>query len=75
MQTLKHLWDTSGYWLGLVLAIMPTFITGLTKYPNAQGFLRKVVDFLSLVSHKDSPGTFKAPLVKSKPPSVPSATP
>src|SRR5712664_4374697 len=54
--------------LGLVL---PSVITGLTPYPKAKGvipFLQLLLNIVSILTHHDSPGTFKAPLTLSKPP-------
>lgn len=54
-----------------LLAALPTLITGLSSYPRASGFvdfLKVLLNLLSLVSHRDSPGTFKAPLTISKAP-------
>lgn len=58
-------------WLILAAALLPTLITGLTQYPRVDGFLKgllNVLDALSIVSHSDSPGTFKVGL--SRPPPV-----
>lgn len=47
--------------------VLPSVITGLSKYPRAGdgfvGFLKLVLSLASLVTHDDSPGTFKPPLV------------
>lgn len=47
-----------------VVAVAST-IVGLTKKPKAIGFMEKVDGFLrrlSVLTHKDSPNTFKLPL-------------
>src|SRR4051812_37275453 len=54
----------------LIVAI-PSLITGLSRYPQASGFvavLQTLLNLLSVLSHHDSPGTFKLPLTFSKPP-------
>lgn len=69
INTITDLWKAHGVWL-LVVAI-PSILTGLSRFPQAQGFVakvRKVLDFLSFLTPKDSEGTFKLPLKFSKPP-------
>jgi hypothetical protein len=54
-----------------LLVLIPSLITGLTPYPKAGGaisFLRLALNVLSVLSHHDSPGTFKLPLTVSKTP-------
>lgn len=53
--------------LALAIVVIPALITGLSSYPQARGvvtWLRVVLDVLSVVSHADSPGTFKLPIVQ-----------
>lgn len=64
--------------LAFLFAVLPTLITGLTAYPQAQGTvsaLRLILNVLSVVSHKDSPGTFKLPMTVSADPGLPKAQP
>lgn len=60
-------WTTYGPWVvGVVLAVLPTLITGLSNQPKAKGVVAVLQTFLavlSVVTHKDAAGTFKAPLV------------
>jgi hypothetical protein len=45
-------------------------IVGLTKSPKTSGIVAsvvKVIQYLSVVTHADDPGTFKLPLTPSKP--------
>jgi hypothetical protein len=58
---------------GVLLLALPTVITGLSEYPKAAGvtsFLKVVLNLLSVLTHKDSPGTFKLPLTLSQPPAA-----
>lgn len=52
---------------GFLVLVLPTVITGLSKYPRAGdgliGLLKVALSLASVVVHADSPGTFKAPLV------------
>jgi hypothetical protein len=71
-----------GPWI--LTALIPTIITGLSKSPKTAGavtwvqkganILKQVMDFLSVLTHKDVPGTFQMPLKlnrkKKGPPSV-----
>lgn len=53
-------------WLSpVVLGILANLYNGLAHYPKAQSFVRSVVDALSIVTHRDSPGTFKMPFKRS----------
>ncbi len=57
----------------LVVAGIPSLITALTKYPQAGGVvkaLQTILDLLSALTHKDSPGTLKLPLSVSTPPMI-----
>ncbi len=60
----------ASYW-PLLLFLLPSLITALTPYPKAGGVV-KVLSFVlnlgSVLVHKDSPGTLKAPLVQSQDP-------
>lgn len=55
-----------------LVVVLPTVITGLSKYPRAGdgllGLLKLILSLASFVTHQDSPGTFKLPLI---PPSRP----
>jgi len=62
-------WQTWGPWIGT--ALIPTIIVGLSVSPktvDAAGYVQKawdiikmILDALSVVSHKDKPGTFQLP--------------
>jgi len=61
----------SAHWLEMALvltAILPTIITGLRDYPQAQHWLNVLLDVLSLVTHRDSQGSLKIPGKRSIPP-------
>jgi hypothetical protein len=65
---LEASWPT---WLGIAVAIIPSLITGLTPYPRVDGALTtllKVLNIFSVLVHRDSPSTLKAPFTYSKPP-------
>ncbi len=58
--------------LGAIVTISSALV-GLTKYPQVSGFFSfvlQVANVFSAVTHKDSPGTFKLPIIQpaSKPP-------
>ena len=46
--------------VGLLMAAA-TIITGLTPSPKDDQWLKKVANFLSIVTPKDKPSTFKVP--------------
>lgn len=55
----------------LIMTLIPTLITALSKFPQANGVvkvLQIIFDFFSILTHKDSPGTLKMPFTRSKPP-------
>jgi hypothetical protein len=55
----------------LVTLFIPSLIVGLTPYPKAAeavSVLKAILNFLSVLAHSDSPGTFKAPFTMSRPP-------
>jgi hypothetical protein len=55
----------------VAISILSSLIVGLTPYPKAGGFVKTlsvVANLLSLVVHKDSPATFKLPLMQSPAP-------
>ena len=60
------------YWLVIVVpAVLAALVTGLSPYPKAKGlvtFFQIVLDFFSVVTHKDSPKSLKLPFTRSKPP-------
>lgn len=56
--------------LTLALVLLPSVITGLTAYPRTKFWLSTLLDFLSVLAHKDSPGTLKPPLTLCKPPPI-----
>jgi hypothetical protein len=74
----------AGWWLwlkahwpmivGVLVVVLPALITALARYPRAGGVVKALqiaLDVLSWLTHRDSPGTLKVPLVmRSKPPAV-----
>lgn len=59
--------------LALILSQTPSIITALTPYPKAAGAwktISQILNVFSLLSHRDSPNTLKAPLTQSQPPLV-----
>lgn len=75
-QVFVHYFKIIAPWL--VVAGIPSIIVGLSSYPKAAGVvtilqtlsnvLKQLLNPLSLLTHKDSPGTFKMPLCMSKAP-------
>jgi len=58
---------------GILLVALPGLITALAKYPKAKGVvaaLQVALDFISILTHKDSPNTVKLPFTSSKPPAA-----
>jgi hypothetical protein len=75
METLNNIWQTFLHngpnWLQICLVILPSMITAFTNYPRVDGFLKgflRFVNIFSVLAHKDSPSTLKAPIVNSDPP-------
>lgn len=63
-------------WLApVVLGVLANLYNGLAHYPKAQSLVRSLVDALSVVTHRDSPGTFKMPLTRSAAPNAKMALP
>lgn len=73
---------TAGAWMAanwpwvlpLAIVVLSSLATGLSKYPRAGGVvtaLRVVLDVLSVVTHKDSPGSLSVPGLRSRPPGPP----
>lgn len=72
--TFVTFWADYGPYIGA--AVVPTIITGLTISPKTAGAapwvqkiwdgLKMVLDFLSVLTHKDKPGTFQLPLKAGK---------
>jgi len=59
-------------WL-LLIVIIPTVITGLSKFPSPTtnkivAVLQMIVDIFSFSTHKNSPNSLKLPFTRSKPP-------
>lgn len=53
------------------LVTLASLVTAATSYPKAQGaiaLVQRVLAALSVLTHKDSPGTLKLPAVASPPP-------
>src|SRR6266542_6270272 len=62
----------------LVVALLPSLINALLPYPSAQGAVRVlhvILEFLSVLTRSNSPGTLKAPFTLSKPPASTSQPP
>jgi len=83
-QPVSGIWDwLRAHWpmiVGILVVVLPALITALARYPRAGGVvkaLQVVLDVLSWLTHRDSPGTLKVPfLMRSKPPtSTPPPTP
>ena len=52
-------------WIPLIVVILSSLATGLSNYPQASGVvaaIQQVLSFISVVTHKDAPNTFKVPL-------------
>lgn len=59
--------------LTVLLIVLPSIATGLSKYPKTKGVgaaIKVLLDRLSVLSHADAAGTFKHPLTRSKKPPV-----
>lgn len=64
-----HYFQVIAPWL--VVSLLPSLITGLSQFPKAGGIvsvLKQVLAALSVLTHADSPGTFKLPLAPAKAP-------
>lgn len=74
LENLSAFWAEYGLYINA--AVIPTIITGLTLSPKtakAAGWvpkiwdgIKRVMDFLSVLTHKDKPGTFQLPLKANK---------
>lgn len=56
---------------GVAIALAPSLVTALTRYPRTASIaasVARVLDVLSVLTHRDSPGTMKAPGTRSKQP-------
>lgn len=72
MSWLEWCQANSAWLVPLVVGVVSSLITGLTKYPKAGGVVAALQLFLSVfsaVTHKDAPGTFKLPLTPTTKPS------
>lgn len=58
-------WDTV---LGCVTAILGVLstVTAMTPTPDDDAFVKKIVDFLSVLKPKDAAGTLKMPFTSTK---------
>jgi hypothetical protein len=57
--------------LAALIALLPSVITALTAYPTARGWITWIqigIDYLSVLQHRDSPGTLSLPLRRSASP-------
>jgi hypothetical protein len=63
LQILRCAWnDFEAIAPRLVASFVPSLIVGLTPYPKTAGVVRAlklILNFLSALTHHDSPGTFK----------------
>lgn len=70
--TLQSVLSAWPIWAPILTVVIASLVTRLTPYPKAGGVvtaLRVVLDVLSVLTHKDSPGTFQLPVVqRSQPP-------
>lgn len=61
-------WTSQLAWL---IAALPSLIVAATPLPKVSAALKvvsKILNFFSLLTHKDSPGTLKLPFTQSRPP-------
>ena len=61
--TLWHQFQPIAAWI--LVSLIPSVITGLSQFPKTKGIaaaLQKVLQFVSVLTHSDQAGTFKAPL-------------
>jgi hypothetical protein len=68
--SLWHCFELAAPWL--IVAFIPSVIVGFTNFPRRPGALRtvmRILNFMSLLAHSDSRGTFKMPFMMSSPPS------
>lgn len=60
---------------GVLIAVgavgLPALVTGLSTYDETRSPLKAFIAFLSFLSHRNSPGTFKLPFTKPTPPEKP----
>lgn len=57
--------------VGLVIYILLNLVNKLSAYPRARGLvavLKVLIDYISIVPHRDSPGIFALPFTRSAPP-------
>lgn len=54
--------------LPVLIVILTNVVNGLTAHPQLQTWLHVIIDRLSILTHADSPGTFKLPLKASPAP-------
>lgn len=74
------------YWPWIVGSLLPSIVVALTTMPNERAnkvgdVIKRVLDFLSVLTHKDAPGTLQLPFKLGKladnktPPAAPPAAP
>lgn len=69
MSSVLHYLVSNWKWMAPVLGyILLNIANGLTSHPDLANWLHRTVDFITLTTHSDSPGTFKMLFTKSKPP-------
>ena len=56
--------SNAAWLIPLALYVIANVKNGLSKHPQAQSALGKVLDILCFLTHSDSPGTLKAPLIQ-----------
>lgn len=62
-----HVWGN--VILTILFAALPSVIVGLTPNPKAAGVVKALsfaLQLLSILTHKDAPGTFKLPMTVQK---------
>src|SRR4051794_25110306 len=68
---LQAVWTHVHAALPVLLSVLPSLINALLEYPRTQGVARGlhvVLDMLSVLARRDSPGTLKLPLTLSAKP-------
>jgi len=63
----------AAHWYGVAIflvTVLPSIIVGLSNHPNEASILNTLLQVLSVLTHRDSPGTFKPPGVKGPPPAL-----
>ena len=69
MQILNWVYEHNNELFSLFLAVytLLSIVTGLTKTPKDDEYLKKFFDFISFLKPKDVKGTVKVPLTSTEP--------